>query len=570
MLFMRISIFKKAVLYCLIVLLVSSCSVVGFNFSHGTPVKPFKYPVFSQKDSLQGFLNKYRTCYDVHYYNLDVSFDIPHKEISGFVDMYFNSTTIIDTLQIDLFKNLKIDSIVFNGESLKFKRAYNAVFVKFNNQLPAFESFKITTYYHGKPDEALRPPWEGGFVWKKDKNKKPWIGVTCEVKGASSWWPVKDHLSDEPDSMKLSFTVPSGLLCVSNGHLIDSVTINNGVKYTWRVSYPINNYNATFYIGDFVHFSIPFDGIDTTFNLDFYVQKQNLEKAKLHFLQTSDILHFYEKVYEPYPWPRDGFKLVESPFEGMEHQSAIAYGSDYKMSYGMFDYIILHEAAHEWWGNSVTATDYAEVWLHEGFATYSEALFVEMLRGRARYLSYLDFYAMLIKNARPVIGPKNVNYWDYKDSDVYLKGALTLHTLRNTIKDSLFFDVLKTFYASHKYSFATTTDFVELVNVKTGKDFSPFFNQYLYTRNSPELEWSYSYSAARDTNILSYRWTNTVDDFSIPIKVKTDSRTFIIRPTKKMQHTLLPKEKTILVNTEDSYISMKHIKRSRVGVKNKE
>jgi aminopeptidase N len=557
---MKLGVVKRLFVYIGFSVIVSSCAVVGFNFSHSTPKEPFIYPKFSAADSLHGFLNKYRACYDVHYYNLDVAFDIPRKSILGFVDMYFTANSVIDTLQIDLYKNMQIDSVLFEGEKLKYKRKHRAVFVMFNRQLPAFGNYKITTYYQGKPTVANRPPWEGGFVWKKDM-KQPWVGVTCEVDGASLWWPVKDHLSDEPDSMLLNFTVPKGLMCVSNGRLNDSVAKGENVKYSWKVTYPINTYNATFYIGNFTHFSIPFEGVDTTFNIDFYVMPQNLEKARKHFQQTVDIMHLYESKYGAYPWPRDGFKLVESPYEGMEHQTAIAYGNGYKITYGMFDYIILHEAAHEWWGNSVTVSDYADVWIHEGFATYSEALFVEMLRGHDRYLSYLDLYSWLIKNKRPVVGPRDVNYWDYTDTDVYLKGALTLHTLRNTVKDSVFFDIIKTFYTEHAHGITNTTDFIKLVNDKTGKDNSTFFQQYLYKRTCPELVWSYTYSAAKDTNVLSYKWTNAEEGFSIPLKVKTDSRTFIIRPTNKLQYTLLPKDKTIVINTESSYIASKHVRK---------
>ena len=396
------------------------------------------------------------------------------------------------------------------------------------------------------------------FVWKKDKTGNSWIGVSCEVDGASLWWPVKDHLSDEPDSMVMNYTVPEGLQCVSNGHLMDSTTKAGRTTYKWKVTYPINSYNATFYIGKFSHFSIPYYGIDTSFNLDFYVLPKNLEIAKKHFKQTLDILKLYEYKYGPYPWPRDGFKLVESPFEGMEHQTSIAYGNGYKTYMGLFDYIILHETAHEWWGNSVTVPDYAEVWIHEGFATYSEALYVEELKGHKGYLDYLNFYAMLIKNKRPVVGPHDVNYWEYTDTDVYLKGALTLHTLRNSIgNDSLFFDILKSFYNDHKYSFAVTTDFINLVNSKTGNDYITFFKQYLYNRTCPELQWEYFYDAKKDTNVLVYRWSNAIEGFSIPIRVKIGKRIFNVRPTNKIQKSYFPKEKGITINSESSYIAQK-------------
>jgi len=551
-------IIPKSIFYFVFVILITSCSVVGINIRHSTPRRPFKYPIFSLKDSLRGQLNHYRSCYDVHFYNLNVDINIESREISGFVDIYFSTVNSFDTLQLDLYENMSLDSIVCENHKLGFFRKFNAVFVTMGRNIKTTESLKITAFYHGKPQSAKRPPWEGGFVWEKDKNGKPWIGVACEVDGASLWWPVKDILSDEPDSMAMSFTVPRGLMCVSNGKLADSINSGNKTTYLWKVSYPINSYDATFYIGDYRHFSIPYKGLDTSFNLNFYVLPYNLDTARSHFRQTADMLHFYESVYGPYPWPRDGYKLVESSYEGMEHQTAIAYGYGYKDYYGMYDFIILHESAHEWWGNSVTVPDYAEVWIHEGFATYSEMLYLEHNYGHQMYLKFLSYYAMLIKNKRPVIGPHDVNYWDYKDGDVYMKGALMLHTLRNSIRnDSVFFDILKSFYDRHKYKFAVTKDFINLVNEKTGKDYAAFFDQYLYTRTCPELQWEYTYNEEKRKNELYYRWTNAIKGFTIPIKVITDSETIFIHPETTTQKVEMHIDKNIKMNTEGSYIALK-------------
>jgi aminopeptidase N len=548
----------KSIFYFGSVILFSSCSVVGINVMHSTPKKPFKYPTFTLKDSLRGQLNHYRSCYDVHFYNLNVDINTETKEISGLVDIHFSTVNSFDTLQLDLYENISLDSIICENHKLNFYRKYNAVFVLMGRNVKDSENIKMTAFYHGKPQIANHPPWEGGFVWDKDKNGKPWIGVACEVDGASLWWPVKDHLSDEPDSMAMNFTVPSGLMCVSNGQLKDSVNSGNKTTYRWKVSYPINSYDATFYIGDYRHFSIPYKALDTTFNLDFYVLPYNLDTARSHFRQTAEMLHFYESAYGPYPWPRDGYKLVESSYEGMEHQTAIAYGYGFKDYYGLYDFIILHESAHEWWGNSVTVPDYAEIWIHEGFASYSEMLYLEHIRGHQMYLKFLTYFAMLIKNKRPVVGPYDVNYWDYKDADVYMKGALTLHTLRNTINnDSVFFDILKSFYSQHKYKSAVTKDFISLVNEKTGKDYSAFFEQYLYTRTCPELQWEYAYNKEKRTNELYYRWTNAVKDFKIPIKVVTDSETIIIHPEQATQKVTMNIDKNIKVNTEGSYIALK-------------
>jgi aminopeptidase N len=553
--------FRVVIVY-IIPILLSKCSLAGLNISHATPKRPFKYPAFSLNDTLHGQLNRYRSCYDVTFYNLNVEFNLNKKTISGFVDFYIKAVKPFDTLQIDLYSNLNIDSIVYENKKLSYFRKYNAVFVIMTREIIPSENKKMTVFYHGKPVQAKRPPWEGGFVWSYDKNNNPWISVACEVNGASLWWPVKDHLTDEPDSMKLNFTIPSDLMCVSNGHLTDSTVKGRKTTYRWKVTYPINTYNATFYIGNFKHFSIPYKSLDSLFFLDFYVLPYNLEIAKIHFEQTVDILHFFESKFGPYPWPRDGYKLVESPFAGMEHQTAIAYGNDYSTMFGLFDYIILHETAHEWWGNSVTAPDYAEAWIHEGFATYSEALYMEYLQGHQRYNDFLNYYAMLIRNKKPVVGPHDVNYWDYKDTDVYMKGALTLHTLRNIINnDSIFFNIIKEFYERFKYKIACTQDFIDVVNEKTNSDYTWFFNQYLYNRTCPLLQWDYIKNKETNCNELYFRWLNIDDNFPLPIHVKTDSKTYVIRPSTNLQKVKLALEPSITMNFDGSYIALKRSNR---------
>lgn len=534
-----------------------------YNVNHKTPSRQVKYPKFNLCDSLRGALNPYRTCYDVHYYDISLSFDIKKKSIKGSVDFYFDVKFQFDTLQFDLFKNLDIDSIVMENKQLQYKRKCNAVFVTMPIKQQKGEKKQFIVYYHGKPKIANYPPWQGGFVWKKDKNKNPWVGVACEVLGASAWWPVKDHLTDEPDSMQMTYKIPEGLKCISNGVLTDSST-NNGISsFTWKVHYPINTYNATFYIGNFENFSISYKSDSLPLALDFYVLPYNVDKAKDHFLQVPGIIRFFEKRFGPYPWPKDGFKLVESPFAGMEHQSAIAYGSNYKNHYNYpFDYIILHETAHEWWGNSVSAGDYAEIWIHEGFATFSEALYVEHVSGYENYLNFLRYYAMLIKNKRPIIGPFDVNYWDYRDSDVYMKGALMLHTLRNSVRnDSLFFAIVQDFYKLNSHKIADTKGFINIVNEKTGQDYTAFFNQYLYSRVCPELEWEFYYNSKKEKNEVVYRWSNAVDGFSIPIKIKTGDRTFMIKPTNKLQRSELPFAQGIIMNVDGSYIASKRTNR---------
>jgi len=545
-----------------VLLFASGCAIVGINVKHKTPKKAFKYPTFTHADTLRGKLSNYRTCYDVNFYNIDIEVNPDDKFIKGFADFHFINKTDFDTIQIDLYENMKINGIICDSDSLRYERIYNAVFVYFNQSQKKDQQTIMTVYYEGNPHPAKRPPWDGGFVWKKDKSKNPWIGVACELDGASLWWPVKDHLYDEPDSLSMSVTIPEGLFCVSNGKLINRTKKDNKETFTWKTSYPINTYNATLYIGNYKHFKIPYSNNESKFDLDFYVLPENLDSAKTHFKQTVDMIKLFEKRFGEYPWQKDGFKLVESPYAGMEHQSAIAYGNGYKNDkYHKFDYIILHETAHEWWGNSVSAKDYAEIWLHEGFATYSEALYVEHTKGYDKYLNYLRFYSWLIKNKRPMVGPFDVNYWDYKDGDVYMKGALVLHTLRNAIaNDTLFFDIIHTFYNDYKYSIATSNDFINLVNEKTNSEYNWLFNQYLYDRTCPQLEWNYFYDPTKMKNFVKYRWTNINSDFPLPIKIEIEGgEEALIHPSKNIQSYEV--NTGVWLNTNASYIRLKRNKK---------
>ncbi|MCX7987461.1 MAG: M1 family metallopeptidase [Bacteroidales bacterium] len=542
--------------------LLSSCIVVGINRQFKTPPRPFTYPSFSRADSLRGALSSYRSCYDVKHYDLSVKFYPDRKTISGKVTFQAKAVRDFNTLQIDLYPNMRIDSIVYKGKILSYRREYGAVFVNFPEIIKAESSFRFTVYYAGKPQRARRPPWEGGVVWKKDKLGQPWIGVACEVAGSSLWWPSKDHLSDEPDSMTMHYSVPAPLYCVANGVMTDSVYRDGYITYTWKVSYPINTYNVTFYIGNYTNFALPYQSDSSRFQMSFFVLPYNLDKAKIHFPQTTGIISNFEKFYGSYPWPNDGFKLVESPYEGMEHQTAIAYGNKYKnLSYLGADYIILHETAHEWWGNSVSVADYADIWIHEGFATYSEALYVEATQGYEAYIRYLMVYAMFIKNKRPVVGPRDVNYWDYKDADVYTKGALILHTLRNVIhNDSLFKNIISTFYLRHRYGWANSQDFIDWVNQKTGKDFTPFFKQYLFNRSCPQLEWEYYYDMYQGKAYLYYRFQKINEDFTIPVRIKIDDKKYVIYPTIKWQKAEIPVTKKLQINSDFSYIAEKRTK----------
>jgi aminopeptidase N len=326
-------------------------------------------------------------------------------------------------------------------------------------------------------------------------------------------------------------TVPAGLQVVSNGKMQSHTSQSGNETFTWFTEYPVNIYNITFYAGKFEHFSDTMLTPQGILNLDYYVLPQNLEKAKKHFVQVKDVINLYTRSFGPYPWINEGFRLVETPYEGMEHQTAIAYGSGYSnRSWLGGDYIIIHETAHEWWGNAVSISDFSDIWLQEGFATYSEMIFAEHKMGYDNSLLYARYYiAGLIKNKLPVVGPADVSYWNNKDNDVYYKGAMVLHTIRNVLNDStLFFDILQTFYRENAASsHVTTADFKEVVERKTGKDWGKFFEAYLYSRNVPVLYWyygsvkkdeGYGMAGMKAVPAVAAKWINVPEGFSMPVE----------------------------------------------------
>lgn len=508
---------KKNLLPLVLLFLITGCSIFGVHFKIHNPQRAGKYPKKTEARVLLGNQDsKFRTCYDVKYYWLNIDFrnnlDKEHS-ISGTVLMMAKATIDFDTLQLDLAEKMTVDSvghIIVRGpdKTIKFIRKKGVLFVIMDRTIKIGETVTIVVTYHGTPAEAKKAPWEGGFIRAEDDQKKPWWGVACQTNGASIWWPCKDVMNDEPDSVDINLVVPKGLVAVSNGVLAQTGPAfgseETHTSFSWHVSYPINIYNITFYIGNYklLHDTYYSEITHDTLQLNHYVLEQHYDKAVEHFKQLKKYLAFYETTFGPYPWYRDGFKLVESPYAGMEHQSAIAYGNGFKNDPQQgFDYIILHETAHEWWGNAVTANDLADAWIHEGFATYAEALYVEKTRGQPAYLQYLMNYRLFIINRRPLIGEKGIRYFNYKDSDIYMKGAWTLHSLRYVISnDSLFFDILHSFYMENRMKEISSEKFEELVNRKTGKDLHWFFEQYLHNRFTPELEY-----CVKDTT-LYYRW----------------------------------------------------------------
>jgi aminopeptidase N len=483
-------------------------------------------PRYTRKDSLRGALRPERTCFDVTFYNLKVKINPRKRFISGSSGITFRVVQPTHRIQIDLFARYHIDSITWQHKSLSYTREFDAIFVDFPENLPVGSMQTVTVTYSGKPINAPNPPWDGGFVWKKDKKGNYWDGVACEHLGASSWWPNKDHPSDEPDSAKLTFIAPTGYDVISNGRLRETKPVDkNYTSHTWFVDDPINNYDITFYLGKFSHFSDTITNKLGKYPLDYYVLPYDFEDAQKCFAQAKEVLTFYEHVFGEFPFMKDKYCLVESPYEGMEHQGAIAYGNDFnKQSKDQmyldkkYDYIIVHESAHEWWGNSVTASDMADIWLQEGFATYAEMLFIEHVDGYASYLKEMKREMERIYNIWPVVQNYNVNEDAFASNDCYMKGAAILHNLRSTIdNDSLFFKIIKDFALKYEKKIVTTTDFISIVNEYTGKNYTPFFKKFLYDKNLPVLK--YSYRMVGKDIVLKYQWEGVDKGFVMPFGI---------------------------------------------------
>lgn len=482
---------------------------------------------FTRADTLRGMLTPLRTCYDVNFYTLDVEVFPYKKFIKGQNRIRFKAVESFDRMQIDLYENMKIEKIVYDGKELPYTREYNAVFIQFPKTITKGVEESITVYYEGKPIIPNITELKGGFLWYQDRDGNPWIESVCQGSGASLWWPCKDHLSDEPDSMKISVTIPDNLVDISNGRLMDTILLpGNRKRFDWFVSYPINNYNVVMNIGNYKHFSDVFVREKDTMQLHFYCMPYNLEPAKKIFGRTKEMLSFLERSFGEYPFKRDGFTLMESLYP-MEHQGAVSIGSinspfwSDKIDYNESTRTMWHEAAHEWWGNNITEKDIADIWIHEAFATYTEAMLMEFFEGKAAAQKLL--HGQVPGNKEPIIGSYGVN--NFRLGDVYPKGCMMLHTLRNIIdNDSTWFNLLQGLQRQFRYQTVATEDIVGYINKTLGKNFTPFFDQYLRHAALPELQLKFKQN--EDKLEIQYRWKTDVNGFTMPIKVTTTKNGF--------------------------------------------
>ena len=511
---------------------------------------------FTHADTLRGTYGPERSWWDALKYDLHVKFNLDDSSINGCNVIYFKVLKPAKTMQIDLQEPLQIDSVFLlayiplrydeNTQGIitspkqrltSVRKDGNAYFIDLPVHLSEKSTNNLVIYYHGKPRIARNPPWDGGVIWKRDKNNNPWITIACQELGASVWYPCKDHQSDEPDSAELHITAPSNLVSVGNGRLRKKTNNNDGTTtYSWAVVNPINNYNIIPYVGKYVNFSEVYKGEKGDLDMSYWVLDYNLEKAGTQFKDAPRMMKAFEYWFGPYPFYEDGYKLVDAPHLGMEHQSATAYGNGYLNGYhgndlsgtgwGMkWDFIIVHESGHEWFANNITSKDIADMWIHEGFTNYSETLFTEYYYGKKAASEYVIGIRKRVQNDIPVIGPYNVN--KEGSGDMYYKAGNMLHTIRHVINDDeKFRNILRGLNKTFYHQTVTTKQVEDYFSQHSGRDLSKIFDQYLRTTMIPALEYKIK------NKVVYYRWTHVVSDFNMPLKIKTAKKQYsFIYPT---------------------------------------
>jgi aminopeptidase N len=489
-----------------------------------TPSRSRNHGEPTRADILRGAYGPYRANNDLLFYHLDIRVDPEKKFISGKNTIRFKMLKDDTRIQLDLTDALNIDKILFGSTPLKYERDSGAVFVDFPETLHAGRVYAIDFYYSGSPVQTGR---FGGFTFGKDPSGHPWIYTACEGIGASIWWPNKDQWRDEVENMQISVSIPNGLVDVSNGRFMGKTDLGDGyTRWDWFVHYPINNYDVSLNIGNYQHFSDRLGHL----SLDFYALPEDLDKAKTQFTQAKGMLQAYQHYFGEYPFKKDGYKLIEVPYSGMEHQSAVTYGNHFANGYlerdwtgvgisPRFDFIIIHESGHEWFGNSITAADSSDMWIHEGWTTYLESLYVEYMYGHDDAVKYLNGYKSKVKNEEPIVAPRGINREPPQDQ--YFKGTLFINTLRSIVNDDArWWKLLHDFYQHFKYQNIMTEDVVQYFNEQTGMNLTPIFDQYLRHTAIPTLELKFDESKGT----VSYRWKVDEPAFQMPVRVgKKDS-----------------------------------------------
>lgn len=515
---------------------------------------------YTHQDTLRGAITPEREWWDLTYYHIDIAVDITNKSINGSNTIGYKVLKPYQIMQIDLQSPMEIFTITQDGKELSYKQDGNAYFIDLKKGQILGSYNEIIIQYGGKPRIAPRPPWDSGIVWEKDSLGNDFISSISWATGSSLWWPCKDHMYDEVDSLKFSINVPNNLLAVANGRLVGvDKKENKTTTYHWTVSNPINNYSVNFNIGNYVNFSDVYVGEKGPLDLNYYVLEQDLEKAKEQFKQVPKMLEAFEYWFGDYPFYEDSYKLIAVPYLGMEHQSAVAYGNGYQNGYlgkdgsntgwgDKFDFIIVHESGHEWFANNITFKDIADIWIHESFTTYSEGLFVEYHYGKEAGNDYQVGIRGYIKNDKPMIGDYQVNDITYTN-DNYSKGATILHMLRQVVNDDdKWRKVLRGLGSEFYHQTVTTKQIENYVSKETGIDLSSFWNQYLRTNQIPLLEYYFAKGK------LSYKWTNALKDFTMPLKVTINGNQQWLNPKNIWQHMEIESKELSLIIDRNFYV----------------
>ncbi|WP_421775296.1 M1 family metallopeptidase [Gracilimonas sp.] len=513
---------------------------------------------FTHQDSLRGSITKEREWWDLTYYHLNVEVSISDSSISGSNRVQYKVLKPYQTMQIDLQPPMKITKVTQAGKVLDYRRDGNAYFITLSKKQRTGEINELVVHFSGKPKVAVRPPWDGGFTWTQDSNGRPFVATSNQGIGASIWWPNKDHPYDEVDSLLISVNAPDSLMDVSNGRLRGVDEHQNGTKtWHWFVSNPINSYGVNINIGDYVHFGEEYEGEKGTLDLDYYVLRENLEKARKQFKQVKPMMDAFEYWFGPYPFYEDGFKLVEVPYLGMEHQSSVTYGNGYQNGYlgrdlsgsgwGLkFDFIIIHETGHEWFANNITYADVADMWIHEGFTNYSESLYLDYHYGEQAANEYVQGLRLGIQNNSPLIGVYDVHHEG--SGDMYNKGGNLLHILRQVAdSDSLWRETLRGLNREFYHQTVTTAQIENYISDKLGMDLDPVFDQYLRDIRIPTLEYAFR------NNMLMYRWGNTVDGFNLPVDVTINGEKLRLKPETSWKTLALKSNNSHVLTVDPNY-----------------
>jgi aminopeptidase N len=529
-----------------VVLMIYSCFQAGVTLQAQITSQRETY---TRADTLRGSIGPARAWWDATWYAIDVTPDYSAKRIRGSVTMDFRVLAPGTNMQIDLQEPMRLTRVRWRDQELAFQRDENAWFIQFPQPPELGTVSQLKMDFEGTPQVAVRPPWDGGWIFARDKQGRPWMTVACQGLGASAWFPCKDHQSDEPDSARLNITVPDSLTAVANGQLRAVTRTGDGTAtWTWAVANPINTYNIIPYIGKYVHWEEPHAGEQGKLDCNYWVLDYNLDKAKVQFAQVKPMLQCFEHWFGPYPFYADGFKLVEAPHLGMEHQSAVAYGNGFQNGYrgrdlsqtgwGLtWDFIIIHESGHEWFGNNISASDVADMWIHESFTNYSETIYTECQSGKAAGSAYIQGVRALIENTSPIVGRYGVN--EEGSGDMYYKGGNMVHYLRQLVgNDSLFRMGLRGMNQVFRHKTVGYQDILSYWNILTGKDFTMLFDQYLRDIRIPVLQWQVKGKKLR------YRWTNCIKGYNVAVQALVNETPTWLNPTAEWTSLDLPASAT--------------------------